>query len=369
MKYIECTIVTYAQIILDNAKQHIYNSHMNCSINQIAEYLGISRNTVSKAINGKPGVSEETRKKILATASEMKYRQYILEYSEKEKEVKHLGSIIFLTKASSQSGFWLKVMDGINKGLEGSGYTLVLGIITEDEILQGKLPTILNDKSIKGIILVEVCNAAICTKIVNLGFPVVTVDMPPAENEINKIMDVITMENKENIKKLIRHLYDKGKRRFSFAGNLNSFNVSDGIIKRYEAFTETLSALALEEEKAYSFTKETQEQFSNNNYLVQKIRGMKNPPEVYICGNDSTALQLMHAFTFCGYSIPRDIAFAGFDDIPDASDSLPPLTTIRIPKELLGECTAFAILSKIKDPARPRLFMEANTELILRDST
>lgn len=341
---------------------------MDCSINQIAEYLGLSRNTVSKAINGKPGVSEETRKKILATASEMKYRQYLLSYSEKEKEEKHLGSIVFLTKASSQSGFWLSVMDGINKGLEGSGYSLTLGVITEEEILQTRIPKVLQEKDIKGIILVEVCNAEMCMKISNLGYPLVTVDMPPEGSGIENSIDVVTMENKKNIEKVIKLLYSKGKRRFSFAGNLNSMNISDGLIKRYEAFKETLAKLELSEEEEYSFKSESQEQFSNNAYLVEKIRRMKTPPEVYICGNDNTALHLMHAFTFCGYEIPKDISFVGFDDIPDAGNSLPPLTTIRTPKTLLGECTAFAILSKIKNPSRPRLFTVAETELVIRDS-
>ena len=65
---------------------------VNCSINDIAAYLGLSRNTVSKALNGKPGVSEETRKKIIETAVEMKYRQF-LSADDLKEETKRTGSI------------------------------------------------------------------------------------------------------------------------------------------------------------------------------------------------------------------------------------------------------------------------------------
>lgn len=341
---------------------------MKCSINDIAEYLQISRNTVSKALNGKPGVSETTRKKIIETASEMRYRQFISDFGE-EKQAKPKGSIVFLTKSSSHSGFWLSVMKGIKDALLDTGYTLVLGIISEQEIYQGEIPSLLYDKNIKGIIIVEICNVEMCKKIVDLGIPVVTVDMPSNANGLLDRMDVVTMENEKNIRQLIRILADKGKKRFAFAGDLYSQNVGDGFQKRYHAFSEAIKEFGLQEDMENSFVHETQEQFMNHAYLVEKIHTMKHLPEVFICGNDWTALQLMHALTFCGYSIPKDVAITGFDNIAESADCLPPLTTIATPKELLGEATAACILSKIKEPSRDSIFVQASTKLILRAST
>jgi LacI family transcriptional regulator len=341
---------------------------MKYSIKDIAAHLNLSRNTVSKALNGKPGVSESTRRKILETANELQYRQFLASIGDEQRS-NHQWSILFLTKSHSHSGFWLSVMEGIKTALDKSGYTLVMSILSEQELAECKLPPIITSQDIKGIIIVEICNIDMCEKIIAQGLPVVTVDMPQTADGLLKKMDVVTMENKSNVKKIIRALAKKGFTRFSFAGDLFSDNVGDGFKRRYEAFLEALGELGLEEERDKSFTHETEENFLSHSYLVKKIKTFERLPEIYICGNDSTATQLANALNFCGYSIPEDVGIVGFDDIPESSDCLPPLTTIHTPKELMGRAAAFCVLDKIEHPEREPIFIQVPTKLIVRDST
>ena len=341
---------------------------LNCSINDIAAYLGLSRNTVSKALNGKPGVSEETRKKIIETAVEMKYRQF-LSADDLNEESKQSGSIILLTKSTAQTGFWLNVMEGIKSAIHGTGLTLAMSIVTDEEITECKIPSILYQSDIKGIILVEVCNTEMCRKLLALGIPIVTVDFPQHADELLNEMDIVTMENKRNIKVLVHKLYENGRRKFAFAGNLDSENTSQGFADRYEAFTEALTECGIKEMKECSLTEIPQDGFMNLSTLISIINSFSALPDVYICGNDWTAIQMIHALRAAGLQIPENIAIAGFDDIAEAADNFPSLTTIRTPKELLGEETMHCLLSKIKNPARPSLYITAATELVIRDST
>lgn len=341
---------------------------VNCSINDIAACLGLSRNTVSKALNGKPGVSEETRKKIIETAVEMKYRQF-LSADDLKEETKRTGSIILLTKSTAQTGFWLNVMEGIKSAIHGTGFSLAMAIVTDDEIASYRIPPILQQSDVRGIILVEVCNAEMCRKLLTLNIPIVTVDYPQHADDLMDKLDVVTMENKKNIRTLITRLYSNGKRRFAFAGNLISENTSQGFADRYQAFSDTLREYGLREMKDCSLTEIAQDSFMNLSSLVSMIKNFKELPEVYICGNDWTAIQMMHALREAGVRIPEDVAIAGFDDIAEASETLPSLTTIRTPKELLGEETMHCLLSKIMTPSRPSLYITAATELITRDST
>ena len=305
---------------------------MNCSINDIARHLNLSRNTISKALNGKPGVSPETRRLILETASEMRYRN-VLDYPGND-ERQSKGTILFLT-----------------------------------ELRNKELPNLSLTEDVKGIIIVEICNLEMCRKILGLGLPTVTVDMPRNPEAILDNIDVVTMENRRHISNLVDMLVRQGKRRFSFAGDLFSDNVSQGFIDRYASFTEALKRNGLSEDKDSSFTTDGQDQFLNLPYLIDRIKKMERLPEVYFCGNDWTALQLMHALTYSGYSVPDDVYIVGFDNTTESSESIPALTTINTPKEQLGKTTIDCIVGKIESPERASMFIQVATNLIIRDST
>ena len=340
---------------------------MNCSINDIARHLNLSRNTISKALNGKPGVSPETRRLILETASEMRYRN-VLDYPGND-ERQSKGTILFLTKATRHTSFWLCVMEGIKRQLENTGYKLALSIMSEEELRNKELPNLSLTEDVKGIIIVEICNLDMCRKILGLGLPTVTVDMPRNPEAILDNIDVVTMENKRHISNLVDMLVKQGKRRFSFAGDLFSDNVSQGFIDRYASFTEALKRNGLSEDKDSSFTTDGQDQFLNLPYLIDRIKKMERLPEVYFCGNDWTALQLMHALTYSGYSVPDDVYIVGFDNTTESSESIPALTTINTPKEQLGKTTIDCIVGKIESPERASMFIQVATNLIIRDST
>lgn len=342
---------------------------MACSINDIAKQLSLSRNTVSKALNGKPGVSDNTRKMIIEKAGEMKYRQFIGDiesHAEKKK-----GSFVFLTKTNTYSDFWLEVIEGINEAIENTGYTLTLGIVTSEEIDQTTVPPILTQhtEDIKGIILIGICNTALCKKIIELNIPTVSIDMPYNATEDIPELDVVTMENEKNIKILVRKLIHAGKKNFAFAGDLFSNNVGDGFVRRYMAFKTTLEENGIKEMEQASLTHEQNSDFQNLNHLTAVLKGMQKLPEVYICGNDWTAIQLVHALNLCGYSIPEDIVVTGFDNIPDSANLLPSLTTIATPCHLLGKAAIACLLSKIADPGRDAIFVQVTTRLIVREST
>lgn len=362
-----------AHFFLDMAKyeniiKRKRRNDLNCSINDIAAYLGLSRNTVSKAINGKPGVSEETRKKIIETAVSMKYRQFLLTEELPRKE-KQTGSIILLTKSTAQPGFWLNVMEGIKEEIEETGLTLAMSIVSDEEINNCTIPPILFQSDVRGIVLVEVCNNDMCRKLLTLNIPMVSVDYPREMSGISDQMDVVTMENKENIKILVHKLYNSGRRKFAFAGNIVSNNTSQGVIERHEAFTTALEECGLRELKDCSLTDFPQDNFMNLTGIISRMKTFKVHPDTYICCNDWTAIQMMHALSTIGLSVPEDVAIAGFDDIGEAAETIPSLTTIRTPKELLGRETVHCLLTKIKDPSRASVHITAATELITRDST
>lgn len=341
---------------------------MKCTIKEIAAELNLSRNTVSKALNGGSGVSDATRRLVMEKAREMNYLGAISEYAGASPCTQ--GSILFLTRASANySEFWTKVLKGIESVLSPAGYQLTLGIMDEDNLRNLQLPASLRDPFVKGIILVEICDVRVCNALLSYRLPIATVDMPRDYEQFMGKIDFITMENKINMKLLVKRLIGKGARRFAFAGDIYSSNVGNGFQERYDALCETLNENGLRLDEECSLLRETDTLFLDFFYLVEKIKKMPSLPDVFICGNDWTGIQLMHALQFLGYKVPRDVSITGFDNIPESAQAKPPLTTIDTPKEQLGITAANCLLERIRKPLTPCVYSQYATSLIQRESS
>lgn len=241
--------------------------------------------------------------------------------------------------------------------------------MSESDLKKMEFPSSLRDPSIKGIILVEICDSAVCNALLQYNLPIITVDLPKDYTKALDMIDVVTMENKKNIHRIVNHLISKGAKRFSFVGDIYSSNAGRGFQERYDALKECLVQNHLELDKKCCLLNETPDEFQDFQLVVKKIQSMVSIPDVFICGNDRTAIQLIYALQFLGYQIPKDVSVVGFDDIPASARITPSLTTIHTPKKYLGIAAARQMLERIQFPQSPHSYAEYETKLIIRDST
>lgn len=348
---------------------------MKCTIKQLAEELNLSRNTVAKALKNSNEVSSKTKQRVLNKARELNYNNINKELFSESGDVTspsnvNNGSILFLTKTyAPDSEFWTAVLTGIESILSNAHYHLVIGIMSESDLKKMDFPTALKDPSIKGIILVEICDGAICNALLQYNLPIITVDLPKDYNPALDMIDIVTMENKRNIHRIVNHLISKGAERFAFVGDIYSANVGRGFQERFDALQECLSDNHLELDRKHCLLTETPDEFQDFQIVVKKLQKMASVPDVFICGNDRTAIQLIYALQFLGYQIPKDVSVVGFDDIPASERITPSLTTIQTPKKYLGIAAARQMLERIQYPNSPHSYMEYETKLIIRDST
>lgn len=348
---------------------------MKCTIKQLAEELNLSRNTVAKALKNSNEVSSKTKQRVLNKARELNYNNINKELFSESGDVTspsnvNNGSILFLTKTyAPDSEFWTAVLTGIESILSNAHYHLVIGIMSESDLKKMDFPTALKDPSIKGIILVEICDGAICNALLQYNLPIITVDLPKDYIPALDMIDIVTMENKKNIHRIVNYLISKGAERFAFVGDIYSANVGRGFQERFDALQECLSDNHLELDRKHCLLTETSDEFQDFQTVVKKLQKMASVPDVFICGNDRTAIQLIYALQFLGYQIPKDVSVVGFDDIPASERITPSLTTIQTPKKYLGIAAARQMLERIQYPNSPHSYMEYETKLIIRDST
>ena len=205
---------------------------MKCTIKQLAEELNLSRNTVAKALKNSSQVSTKTKQLVLKKAKELNYKNIdeelllsTLSESASNNNTNN-GSILFLTKTyAPDSEFWTAVLTGIESVLSNAYYHLVIGIMSESDLKKMQFPSSLQDPSIKGIILVEICDTAVCNALLQYNLPIITVDLPKSYTKALDMIDVVTMENKKNIYRIVNRLISKGAERFAFVGDIYSTNV------------------------------------------------------------------------------------------------------------------------------------------------
>lgn len=339
---------------------------MKCTINDIANETGFSRNTVSKALKHDPKVSQRTVENIVKKAEAMGY------FTKEERAEYQIdqGNILFLNIShANDSQFWSNVLTGIETVLSETNYQLAIATLSKEDIAEARLPDAVYNLNTKGIIVVEMNFQPIWEELLKTKLPIVTVDAPKTPNFLVGQCDIVMMENHINVERMVNLLIAEGQTDFAFIGDLHSPNTGLGFMERYYAFYNTLKKNDLTINAAASIIRDTDLIFEDFEQIKGRIQGMKKVPEVFFCGNDWLAIQLIYALQALGYKIPDDVNIFGFDNITNSERILPSLTTIDTPKIFLGKKAADLILERLEDPEMPHTLAKYSTKLIMRDST
>ena len=182
------------------------------TVQDIADALGLSRNTVSKAINNTGILAEDTKNKIIQKAIEMGYKQFTYTNStEINKKTLQTGEVaLFLGSFLSTSHFATTMLDKFQHELSVIGYTLTMHRVTAEDIAQKKLPSSFNPEKTKAIACIEMFNIEYCKFITSMEIPVLMIDAPVSSIWEPLNADLLLMENTSNIYTLIKDMKERG---------------------------------------------------------------------------------------------------------------------------------------------------------------
>ncbi|MNU49799.1 putative HTH-type transcriptional repressor ExuR [compost metagenome] len=334
------------------------------TIQDIADSLGISRNTASKALNGNDSIPAETRNKVIKRAIELKYKQFA--YVETESILpKNSGNIALLTcnlPVSSHFGSFL--ISGLEKRISAEGYNLSIHIVREAEINTLTLPNNFETSKVDGIICIEMFNSKYSELISSLGLPTIFIDCAADIFYPDLKADLLLMENEHSTYFMTRKLIESSSQTIGFVGDYNhckSFN------ERWVGYNRALVEAQRQLDLSYCII--DQDRFFNDSWMSEQLEGMKELPSAFICANDFLAVSLMKALKNRGVQIPDEVKVCGFDDVPESRIVEPHLTTVHVFNNEMGITAAEMLLSRVKDPSHPYQITHVRTEPVFRDST
>ena len=335
------------------------------TIQDIADELGFSRNTVSKAINNADGLADATRERILEKAVEMGYRQfsYIKAHTGAigAQEQQSKGEIALLCGCViSPAHFATLMLDKLKRDLERLGYALNSHRVDRDNLLCRTLPLTFDPGRVSAIICVEMFDRAYDEMICDLGLPVLFVDGPNKRDGIDLPADQLYMENTTAITRFVNDMLLRGRRKIGFIGD---YEHCQSFYERYTAFRYAMLMADVPVNERFCIKTSERER------LEEALAELSELPEVFICANDFAAEDAIYALRKLGKSVPEDVLFCGFDDSPNSRIMTPALTTVHIHTQIMAVAAMHLLLSRIKEPNLDFRTVHTETELIYRDST
>lgn len=336
------------------------------SIQDIADSLGLSRNTVSKALNGNESIPETTRKKVIEKAISLKYKQFAFMTTESIVP-KNPGNIALLTHhMPNTSHFGSFMLSGLEKRISAEGYNLSIHILRENEIETVALPNNFNISGVDGIICIELFDKKYTELINNLGVPTIFIDTISDISYPKLNGDIILMENEHSTYLMTKKLIDNGHTKIGFVGDYahcKSFN------ERWMGFNRALLNSRLHLDLSLCILEDDRNPYSDFEWMKEQIDKLEELPTAFICANDFIAISVMSVLKSKNIKVPEDIVICGFDDSTESRIVDPQLTTVHIFNSEMGIVAAEMLLSRLKNPTKPSQITYVKTEPIFRAST
>lgn len=334
---------------------------------EIAAKLGLSPAAFSLIINHKPGVSEETRERVLAQLEEMGYSHII-----KKAPIIQSDNINFIIykrtgEILDSHPFFLLLMEIIEQKAREYGYNILLSTIDKRKELDVQLNHIKNLNSQGVILFATEMREEDFLPFLQLNIPVVSMD-----NDFPRLScNSVSINNQMGTWQAINHLVQHN---FHQIGYLRSSARISSFEERERGYQDALDYYNLSFQQENILSLSHTEEGSYRDMLAYLNTPHPDLPEAFVSDDDTLALGVMRALSEKGYRIPEDISIIGFNDRPSSEITIPPLTTINVSKYSFATETVAELIRLIKNAennivdSRSRK-IRIGTKLILRDST
>ena len=314
------------------------------TLKQIADISKTSITTVSRVLNNDKtlSVSDEIRRKIIETASDLNYRTPRNRTKIKSSKKIHIGIVHWYNiQEEVDDPYYMQIRRGIEKLAQKSNIETTLFYKTKDSY------SFKNAKRIDGLICIGKFSSAQIRQFEKVTTSVVFVDSSPDTNQY----DSIVIDFEKAVKGLLQELLMEGYTKIGYVGGVEFVSKQVKLGERRElVFREFLferNKLDTRFIHIGSFTTE-----SGYKLMVEAL-SKNDHANAYFCANDSIALGVMRAVLEKGLKIPEDVAIIGFNDNPNSEFTFPPLSTVRVYTEFMGEQALLSVCERIDGRSIP----------------
>jgi DNA-binding LacI/PurR family transcriptional regulator len=326
----------------------------------IAQYLGISIMTVSRALRNQSNVREKTRRRVLRAATKFGYNPDRIAKSLVMKKTYTIGIVV----PEITHSFFPEVIRGVEEVAYHSGYHLILTHSGEDAERERDALRTLESNRVDGVLISTVqtvVDFSLYRQMIESGMPLVFYD-----RIVRGIgASCVTVDDKESEYYITQHLVGHGYKEIAHLGGPPKISIGRS---RLEGFKKALEDNGLTVDPDLIVVSGFHE--TGGYEAMRKLlnRPKSKQPRAVVAVNDPAAFGAICAILDVGLRIPEDIAIVGFSDDVRASLMPSPLTTVRQPAYEIGKRAMTELISQIEEKSTRRQMIAIKTEQVLRRS-
>jgi LacI family transcriptional regulator len=304
------------------------------TMQDVADLVGVSKVTVSKALRDSKDISESMLEKIKAAALQLGYVYNVTGKMLRNNLTYSIGIITSENYFGVDDFFYVDLYKSISNYLEEIHYTSMFYILDAANGKNLTIPSMLAEKKVDGVIILGQLSKDYVCKITALNMPIVFLDFYFDRFDI----DSVNTDNFFSAYELTNMLIDEGHRKIAFVGNLNlTSSIQDRFLGYYKALLEYRIPLR----KDWIISDRTDE----SEWI--EIALPKDMPTAFVCNCDKTAQKLIKELQKKGTRVPLDCSVTGFDDSIHAVQVIPHISTVRVDIDEMARMTVKIISEKI----------------------
>lgn len=329
------------------------------TITDVARRAGVSKGAVSFALNDRPGVSAETRERILMAVTELGWRPNLRARALTTKRAFAVGLVVARpARLLAADPFFPAFIAGVESVLAEQGLALVLQVVPDATAETAGYRRLAADGRVDGVLLTDVhINDRRIRLLQELGLKAVSLGRPLEDCPFPAVME----DDGAGIRAAVDHLVRLGHTAIAHVGGPDRFIHGRA---RFEAWQLALAAHGLPS-APYRRADFSAGQGAR---ATTALLGLRQPPTAILYANDLMAIAGMNAARRLGLRVPDDISIVGFDDTVLAAYVTPSLTTIHVDAVAWGRLATTTLLRLVSDGHAADVRMSA-PRLVVRAST
>jgi LacI family transcriptional regulator len=328
----------------------------------IARQSGVSVPTVSLVLNNKPGVSEDTRKRVLEVAEQLGYPLKSTATQKNNKSLTTVGMVVKIDPdiPPQANPFYSKVILGIEDACRRNGINLLFAALPVDENNRTlEIPQILNNGFVDGLLLVGTFLDETFTLVASRRpIPIVLVD----GYSKTESFDSVVSDNFRAAYQAVKYLIDKGHRYIGLVGSDD--NCFPSLRERRNGYLRALKENEITEGSIANFN------INKSHGYQETISLLQEHPQItaLFCVNDEVGSTAIRAAQSHGKRVPEDISIIGYDDTYFAANTHPALTTMQVDTVAMGRAAVHLLSLRLENPSSARITLTIHPTLIERES-
>ncbi|WP_150308805.1 LacI family DNA-binding transcriptional regulator [Planctomonas psychrotolerans] len=329
------------------------------TIADVARSAGVSKGLVSFALNDRPGVSPETRSRILSVAEDLGWQPSLRARALSTRTAYALGLVIAREPdVIGVDPFFSAVIAGIERVLAPEGRVLVLSVVADPSEEIATYRNFARDSRVDGVFLTDLrYDDPRIPLLGELGIPAVTFGRPGCPSPF----PAVVLDDTEGIESVVRHLIDLGHRRIAHVGG--SAQLLHGA-RRRDAFLAATRAAGIPDAQVL----ETDFSAAAGAAAARVLLSQPEPPTAILFANDPMAIAGLSVAHERGVRVPEDLSISGFDGSDMSRYVYPTLTTVSSDAVAWGSAAAQTLLESIASGASSDVELPA-ARIVVRDST